>query len=382
MKEILWSEIIQSYRDHITNHNLRNKTAKQLQEENIGSCRTCYPAKGPPPIAFLTFFSVASRNLLAQSYTSRTVVLFKQVLSNLKEERELTEGIIEIINELLTTLVYKASPTLTERGAAIFIGSLIQQTEGFERAPTSGELAALISQFTIIPKDENLEEPIGTPKFVKASNWSTHKTSEQPTQPIDSDTPDSGTSPWNTFNIPENTSGINAIGLNEEENPWKSPDTGKLISLPGTPNTESQTPKGEELEDLLKNYLPPERPLKDPFVGTSNLGFGPNQDKDLYIKPLSERIPILLTFPTWESTDDTYYYNLLRNKGPAKRKVTFGQTITTPPSNLLSRKQPRYQTRYQTRRDNSPEESPDDDNDDDDDDNNNLLPNRQPNQPH
>src|SRR6266498_1733060 len=293
MKEILWSKIIQDYRDHITNHNLRNKTAKQLQEENISSCRTCYPAKGSPSIAFLTFFSVASRNLLAQSYTSRIVALFKQVLANLKKERELTRGIIEIINELLTTLVYKAPSTLTEREAAIFIGSLIQQTEGFERALTSGELAALISQYTIIPKNEDLKEPIGTPKFVKASNWSTHKTPEQPKQPIDSGTPDSGTSPWNTFNIPETTPGINAIGLNEEENPWKPPDTDKLISLPGTPNTESQTPRGEELEDLLKDHPPPEVPLKDPFAGISNLRFGPDRKK-----PLSERIPIYPTFPT------------------------------------------------------------------------------------
>src|SRR6266540_668677 len=373
MKEILWSKIIQDYQDHITNHNLRNKTAKQLQEENIGSCRTCYPAKGPPPIAFLTFFLIASRNLLAQSYTSRTVALFKQVLANLREERELTEGIIEIINELLTILVYKTPLTLTERGAAIFIGSLIQQTEGFERAPTLGELAALISQYTIIPKDDDLKEPNGTPKFVKASNWSTHKTPEPPKQPIDSDISDSGTSPWNTFNIPETTSGINALGLNEEENPWKLPDTGKLISPPGTPNNESQTPKGDELEDFLKNYPPPNNPLKDPFVGTSTLRFRPDP-----LRLLSERIPILPTFPTWESTDDTYYYNLLKNKRSEKRKVTFGQTITTPPSNLLSGGQTRYQTRYQTRNNNSPEELS---SDDDDDDNNTSPPNRQPNQP-
>src|SRR6266496_1852081 len=373
MKEILWSKIIQDYQDHITNHNLRNKTAKQLQEENISSCRTCHPTKGSPPIAFLTFFSVACRNLLAQSYTSRTVALFKQVLANLKEKRELTGGIIEIINELLTTLVYKAPPILTERGAAIFIGTLIQQTEGFERAPTSEELASLISQFTIIPKEEDLEQPIGTPKFVKASNWSTHKTPEPPKQLINSGTPDSGTSPWNTFNIPETTPGINAIGLNKEENPWKPPDTGKLISPPGTLNTESQTPRGDEVEDFLKNYPPPEEPLKNPFVGTSNLRFEPDP-----LRPLSERIPILPTFPTWESTDDTYYYNLLKNKGPGKRKVTFGQTITTPPSNLLSGGKTRYQIRYQTRNNNSPEESPDDD---DDDDNNTPPPNRQPNQP-
>src|SRR6266498_2936076 len=243
MKEILWSKIIQDYQDHITNHNLRNKTAKQLEEENISSCRICYPAKGSSLIAFLTFFSVASQNLLAQSYTSRTVALFKQVLANLKEERELTEGIIEIINELLTTLVYKYPPTLTERGAAIFIGTLIQQTKGFERASTSGELAALISQYTIIPKKEDLEEPIGIPKFVKASNWSTHKTPELPKQPIDSGTSDSRTSLWNTFNISETTPEINAIGLNEEENPWKSPDTGKLISPLGTPKYRITNPK-------------------------------------------------------------------------------------------------------------------------------------------
>src|SRR6266542_2088218 len=114
MKEILWSQIIQDYRDHITGHNLRSKTDKQLQEENISSCRTCNPPKGSPPIMFLTFFSVASQNLLAQSYTSRIVALFKQVLVALKEEKGLIRGILEIINELLTILVYKASLIVTE----------------------------------------------------------------------------------------------------------------------------------------------------------------------------------------------------------------------------------------------------------------------------
>src|SRR6266498_3164535 len=200
MKEILWAQIIQDYWDHITSHNLRSKTEKQLQEESIGSCRTCNPPKGSPPIAFLTFFSVASRNLLAQSYTSRTVVLFKQVLVALREEKELSGGIIEIINELLTTLVYKYTPTLTERGAAIFVGTLIQQTEGFERAPTSGELAALISQFTIVPKEDELKELIGTPKFSTASDLLSQKTPKKEKQPDISKTPDSGTSSWNTFN--------------------------------------------------------------------------------------------------------------------------------------------------------------------------------------
>ena len=128
MKEILWSKIIQKYQDHITSHNLRNKTAKQLQEKNIGSCRTCNPTKGLPSIAFSTFFSVVNRNLLAQSYTARTVALFKQVLAALKEEKGLTGGILEIINELLTILVYKAPPTVTEQEAAVFIETLIQKT--------------------------------------------------------------------------------------------------------------------------------------------------------------------------------------------------------------------------------------------------------------
>ena len=94
----------------------------------------------------------------------------------LKEKRELTEGIIKIINELLTILIYKYPLTLTKWGAAIFIRTLIQHTNGFERALTLGELAELISLYTIIPKEDDLEELIGILKFTKASNWSTHKT--------------------------------------------------------------------------------------------------------------------------------------------------------------------------------------------------------------
>src|SRR6266542_2887325 len=199
MKEISWARIIQGYQDHITNHNLSNKTEKQLQEENISSCRTYYLTKGSPLIPFLTFFSVASQNLLAQSYTSKTIALFKQVLANLREEKKLTRGILEIIHELLTTLVYKYPPILIEREAAIFIRTLIQNTEEFERALTSGELAELISLYTIIPKENDLEKLIETPKFTKANNWSIHKTPELSKQLIDNRTPDSGTSPWSTI---------------------------------------------------------------------------------------------------------------------------------------------------------------------------------------
>ena len=102
----------------------------------------------------------------------------------------------------------------------------------------------------------------------------------------------------------------------------------------------------------------------------STLRFGPDREKNLFVKPLSERTPILPTFSNWESTDNIYYYNLL-NKGSAKRKVTFRQSIITLSSNLLSKKLLRYQIRYQTRSNNSSEKSPDDDDDDPDDDDNN-----------
>ena len=144
---------------------------------------------------FSTFFSVTSQNLLAQNYTTRTVALFKQVLATLKEEKGLTKGIIEIINELLTTFVYKASLIVIERRAAVFIRILIQKTEGFIRAPIVGEVAELISVYTIIPKDDDLKEPIGTPKFTKASNWASTSTPKLTETGDTSKTPDSGISP-------------------------------------------------------------------------------------------------------------------------------------------------------------------------------------------
>ncbi len=200
----------------------------------------------------------------------------------------------------------------------------------------------LISLYTIILKEDNLEELIGTSKFTKASNWSTHQTPESSKQLIVNKMPDSGTSPWATFNIPENTSEINAIGLNKKENPWKPSDTGKLISLPGTSDIRTlttvipikKTPQEIPVEELL------DRLLRDPFEGGSNLRFEPDRSNNQF-NPITN-YPLLLTFSTWESNDDAYYYNILKNKGPAKRKVTFGQTITTLSSNLLSGKQPRY----------------------------------------
>jgi len=149
----------------------------------------------------------------------KTIVLFKQVLANLQEEKGLTGEIIKIINELLITLVYKVPPTVTERGVAIFVGTLIQKTNRFERALSFREVAELISVYTIILKEDDFQELKGILKFIKASKWSSATTPGLSNKQSGSKTPDSRTSPWNTFNIPKTTSGINAIGLNKEENP-------------------------------------------------------------------------------------------------------------------------------------------------------------------
>ncbi len=162
--------------------------------------------------------------------------------------------------------------------------------------------------------------------------------------------------------------------MNEEKNLWTPSIIGRLISPPripdiGTPLSENKKPKGENIKDLLG------KPLSRISNRTSNLRFRSDRKDNPFQSSSRNQVPILPTFSTWKATDNKYYYNLLKNKGPAKRKVTFGQTITISPSNLLSGKQLRYQTRYQTRSNNSPEESSND-NDNDNDDDNNLLPNR------
>ena len=176
--------------------------------------------------------------------------------------------------------------------------------------------------YTIMPKDDDLQEPIGTPKFVKASNWTSTSTSKSTETEDTSRMPDSRTSSQNTLGISEDTLGLNFLSLNEGKNLWIPSITGKLISPPGIPNTELKTPKRKDIEDLLN------KPLSNIYRRTSNLRFGPDVENNPFRQPTNNQVPILPTFSTWESTNNVYYYNLLKNKGPAKRKVTFGQTIT------------------------------------------------------
>ncbi len=158
MKEISYANIINGYKDHITDHNLQTKIEKQLQEENIESCQTCNPIKGQLSIAFSTFFTVANQHLSAQNYTARIVVLLKQILAAIKEEGCLSGGITKIINELLTTLVYRTPLGISKWGAAIFIETLIQKTNGFERASTLSEIAELIFIYTILSEGKDLKK--------------------------------------------------------------------------------------------------------------------------------------------------------------------------------------------------------------------------------
>ncbi len=146
------------------------KTDKQLQEKNIRSCWTCNLAKEQLFITFSIFFTIANQHLLAQSYTIRTVVLLKQVLVTIKEKGHLSRGTTEIINELLTTLVYRTPSGISEWRAAIFIRILIQKINGFKRAPSSSKIIELISVYTILLEGQDLKKLKSISKFTKASD--------------------------------------------------------------------------------------------------------------------------------------------------------------------------------------------------------------------
>ncbi len=172
--------------------------------------------------------------------------------------------------------MYKVSLTVTEWGTAIFIRMLIQKTNSFKRAPTVGEVAELISVYTIIPKDNDLKESIGTPKFTKASNWASTLTLKLTETGDTSKIPDSRISFWNTLGIPENTPGLNFLSLNEESNLWIPPVIGKLISPSGTSDTETPLSKNKMPEDNM------DKPLRDLYGGISNLKFRPYSEENLF----------------------------------------------------------------------------------------------------
>ena len=80
-----------------------------------------------------------------------------------------------------------------------------------------GEVVELISVYTIISKEDDLQEPEGILKFKKASNWALTETLKLTNKLNSSKTPDSDTSPWNTLGIPEDTLEVNFLSLNKEK---------------------------------------------------------------------------------------------------------------------------------------------------------------------
>ncbi len=116
-----------------------------------------------------------------------------------------------------------------------------------------------------------------------------------------------------------------------------------------------------------------------PLQTYTSLRFRANNIKNLFHEPSDSNKPItmlLSLFPIWTFTNDIFYYNFIKNKdkGSAKRKVTFRQTLIIQSSSTLSEKEKlgsRYQTQYQvTRSNNSSEKSSDDDDDNDNNDSN------------
>ncbi len=63
----------------------------------------------------------------------------------------------------------------------------------------------------------------------------------------------------------------------------------------------------------------------DIYENTITVSFEPNIEDNSFRKSCGSK-PIVPTLLTWASINDTFYYNFIKNKdkGPAKRKVTFG----------------------------------------------------------
>jgi len=66
-----------------------------------------------------------------QTYSSILVSFFKQIVAVIKEKNNLSGRTIEIINKLLTTLMYKIYLKVSERRVIIIIRTIIQDTNRF-----------------------------------------------------------------------------------------------------------------------------------------------------------------------------------------------------------------------------------------------------------
>ena len=138
----------------------------------------------------------------------------------------------------------------------------------------------------ILPKENDFKKLKEILKFVKASNWSSATTPRPVNKPSSSKIPDSETSPQNTLGILKDTSGLNFLSLNEEKsNPQTPPITGKLISPPGTPDTELLITKKMLSEDIT------DKSLRNLYEGISNLRFGVDIEENLFQQSSQSFLP-------------------------------------------------------------------------------------------
>ena len=132
--------------------------------------------------------------------------------------------------------------------------------------------------------------------------------------------------------ILENTLKVNFIGLNKEKsNLWKSPSK-KLISPLETPDSGIITIKViKETPQTSKITTPNSKSIVRPLSSYPSIRFRPNSLKNLFREFSNSSKPLITTVLMWTFTDDTFYYNFIKNKDnrSAKRKVIFEQTLIT-----------------------------------------------------
>jgi len=89
------------------------------------------------------------------------------VIIIVNEKKTLSEETIEIINELLTTLIYTKTLKLLKRLVTIVIGILIKQIKGFQYILTASKIAGLVLKYIAISEKNELKEGPTILKFTK-----------------------------------------------------------------------------------------------------------------------------------------------------------------------------------------------------------------------
>ncbi len=174
----------------------------------------------------------------------------------------------------------------------------------------------LILTYMILLTKKDLKKRLGISKFTRIKNWISSlgvKIPEEKTlELILSKTLKISTFLWNILEISEDISEINFIDLNEKSNSWMSLIR-KLISLLRTSDLRviivfKQTLKITILDSdrILKNSFNNKSTI---FKSYNILNFTSNlREKYSIYKSL------IISFPTWTNTNNSFYFNLIKIK--------------------------------------------------------------------